>query len=232
METGAPPRMTCSLPPSPSLDELVGFKRKLVNLLLDCIQVRIWTNTFTHSRPDNGGRLHNNLLHIDIISPMGNKLLGFTKAKCFTFITSSSSSASPFCVHSHELSFRLNGVSTTTNERENGEWRTELESKRKGGKQFSWKPSFIIEDWIVFLLLSSIHPSTSMSFGIYFMYLLHTCSRIRHGNSSISHLTLWMSADNFGYIALATAAPNQWSVKNRFMCVSLMDVACKHRHHL
>lgn len=68
-------------------------------------------------------------------------------------------------------------------------------SELKCEKQFSWKPSFIIEDWIVFLFLPSIHFSHP---GIYFIYLLHTCSRAFDTNFSTSHSTLWMLADDFG----------------------------------
>lgn len=100
--------------------------------------------------------IHNdgyNLLHIDIISPMGNKLLGSTKAKCFTFITTSSSPFHSFAFTCYVYNVRMCVYSSCvwvcsfTGARVHmNDWKgkTEMEWERKSEKQFSWKPSFIL----------------------------------------------------------------------------------------
>lgn len=124
-----------------------------------------------------------NLLRIAIISPMGNKLFGFTKAKCFTFITTSSF---PFySLHSHVSLF--NGVCTVhvctpMNKREN---RDGVGEKARN----NFPESLLLYYWGLNSFSFSIHPSISLIRNIFYIqYICFTRVRAFGSDSWISHI--------------------------------------------
>lgn len=128
-----------------------------------CIQVRMLKYTLLHTMAKSIQRT----LHIDIISPMRNKLLGFTKAKCFTFITTYSSLLPFFTRFTCVLVLVRRHVFTSMNEREIAGRESEGEEAENN---FPESLPLFIEDWIVFLV-PSIHPSIHFSRPEYILYM-------------------------------------------------------------